>query len=1188
MDWTSLSSRARCSIAFIAVLLACVSLAAASANGAAAERTTAAAPGGFTEAWSAQRNPEAPAEGGPPILAGPVAYSPRVGEPPRFFAMALAQRLVLSDASGREVWALPLEGDAQQTIAVADIDRDGRSELLLSLEDAVACARDDGRLAWRRPIDGVMGCPVAADLVGDARLEVVAGDGNGGVTCLDAAGRVLWHLLAENARRPVDKDPFVSRLNWNFERYANRDVTSSLAVGDVDRDGQQEVIVATEPGFVYCVSGLGEWKWQFCAGGQCFGAPVIADLDGDGPVEVVVGSDDRHLYILRGDTGAVRAACPTQWGVTPSIAVADLDRDGASEIAFGDAAGFLYCCDAQGGERWRLPLKDPRKTSDYGDRMVAPPAIADVDGDGELELVVGIRGRECLYVVGADGKIEAAYQLESGRAQQLAESGVQDTPVVADLEGHGQLQVLAATKLFSTRLFRTSGNAMRVAWAGARGTPALTGCVLASCGGATKRGLSRERALEQGTIALSSEASSLVDGIVNADVRRPSNVPAVLLTAVRTTSGVPELRIDQVLTPQDQFGLAIPADNDWPTAVRCVEVTAGDGHVLAEASTRIRMSAAAARQRVHEGALALADAAIQKLRLDWPNNVALAAARAAGIEGLTSATPSPADWAKRDVKVAAQLRALPDIADRQRAGGGPTWLVAWTANPWDPFEPGTAWPEDTANQAVVETSLYRGEYESATIDLLNLSALPLQVRLAVSDLKPEGETPQPAPPHISLRQTTMVPRPAGDQVGDALVALDEPGVITISPMQAAQLWVTINGDQASEGLYKGAITLTEMRPKGKTATVPVQVNVLPIALPEKSPVRFCTWAYLENSAFANQIDAAMADLIAHGNNVFTLSAGITVRFGDAGQVTPPEWTQFDVQLSRYVGHGLILILEPNLQFSGQGEPSQDIYAKAHAEAIRLLARHMSDKGLTYSDWAMYVVDEPGLEHGPRIEYLVEHGRRIKAADPQIQNYTDPIVVMGLDDLERAAPYVDIWCPEQDSLYRIWGPTADMHAEERLAVMRADSSQVWTYECFPRVKRISPLGYYRHQAWLAWKLGLNGLGFWTYCTGQEDPWTPSKDEYLLVYPGRDGPIPSKRWEACRDGVEDYQALWLATQAADAAASRGASSAQAARAELGQLVDTIIHERAAWQALRAARRRIAEITLTFQSAAPSAVP
>jgi hypothetical protein len=1125
----------------------------------------------MTELWRLEREQKTPNAGGEPVLAGPVAYSPRAGEPPRRFAMVMGSRLTVSDAAGQELWSAKLDGAAQQTLAVTDLDRDGRNELVVSLDDAIVCARDGGTIAWRRAIGNVVGA-ACGNVVGDERLEVLVADGDGGLTCLDSGGRIMWHLLAEGAYRPADKDPFISRLNWDFERYLNRDATAPPAIGDVDGDGQAEILFVTEPGFVYCLSGRGEWKWQFRARRMCLGAPVIADLDADGKPEVLVGSDDRHLYILDGSTGRVRAAAPAKWSVGPNVAAADLDGDGKQEVIFGDDTGVLYCCDASGRERWRLPFKAESSVANYGDRFVAPPAIADVDGDGKPELVLGMRGRELLYVVSARGQVEASHPIEDGMPQSLADSGVWHTPIVADLDGDSRLEVLIATRLFATCCFRAAGKA--------DGTSAATGAGRMPSGAATKTDLRRQRAEHSGVITLTNDASSLVSGAVNADVRRPADIGAVLLSSMTTVSGARELRIDQVITPRDQFGIAVPVDRDWPASLRCTEVDAADGRVLAEASADIKLSAADARARAHDQTLSAAQAAIQALHLDWPNKTALAAARAAGVDGWTSAPPSAATWAQRDIKVAAQLQALPRLVERQRGTDGGAWLLTWTANPWDLFDSGMAWPEsDAAVPAKLDIALYRGEYEAGAVNLLNLSAQALGVRVAASDLVAADGSQLAAAQHIILRQAAMVPRRAGDRVGDALPRLDESGIIAIAPMQAAQLWVTIFGADAKAGEYAGKITLTELTPDGKQAAVPLQVKIWPITVPERTPVHLCTWAYLDSSLFANQIDAAMADLVAHHNDVFTYAASFDAPYDATGHLGAPDWSPLEARIDRYKDHGIILLSEPTLKFTGQGKAPDDAWEKAYAESMRALAHHLTEKGLKYEDWAIYVTDEPGLERGPRITYLIERGRRIKHADPRIQTYTDPVAPMALEELKRAAPYVDIWCPEQDSLYRLWGPTADMRSEERLAIMKGDSPQVWTYECLPGTKRKSPLGYYRHQAWLAWKLGLNGMGFWTYCTDPNDPWLPNKDEYVLVYPGKNGPIPSKRWEAVRDGVEDYTALWLARQALGAAVARGEAGAVATRAELDNIVTQVVQQRAVWPSLQQARHRVAEITLAF---------
>ena len=99
---------------------------------------------------------------------------------------------------------------------------------------------------------------------------------------------------------------------------------------------------------------------------------------------------------------------------------------------------------------------------------------------------------------------------------------------------------------------------------------------------------------------------------------------------------------------------------------------------------------------------------------------------------------------------------------------------------------------------------------------------------------------------------------------------------------------------------------------------------------------------------------------------------------------------------------------------------------------------------------------------------------------------------------------------------------------------------------------SPLGYYRCQAWLAWHHGLTGMGFWSYCTSEDSPWFPPalRHEYLLVYPGA-GVVSSKRWEAVRDGIENYGLLTALKQAIDKnGASAQPEDVKAAKQLLGE--------------------------------------
>lgn len=106
---------------------------------------------------------------------------------------------------------------------------------------------------------------------------------------------------------------------------------------------------------------------------------------------------------------------------------------------------------------------------------------------------------------------------------------------------------------------------------------------------------------------------------------------------------------------------------------------------------------------------------------------------------------------------------------------------------------------------------------------------------------------------------------------------------------------------------------------------------------------------------------------------------------------------------------------------------------------------------------------------------------------------------------------------------------DGKQKTKLDIIKSSGKAVWMYECDDNAKHQSPLGYYRAQAWLAWQHQMTGIGFWSYCTSQDDPWfvPRMRYDYLLVYPGY-GVVSSKRWEAVRDGIEDYAMLGLLSQ------------------------------------------------------------
>jgi hypothetical protein len=114
------------------------------------------------------------------------------------------------------------------------------------------------------------------------------------------------------------------------------------------------------------------------------------------------------------------------------------------------------------------------------------------------------------------------------------------------------------------------------------------------------------------------------------------------------------------------------------------------------------------------------------------------------------------------------------------------------------------------------------------------------------------------------------------------------------------------------------------------------------------------------------------------------------------------------------------------------------------------------------------------------------------------------------------------------LIDIWMPMIDLLKEDKelLEFYKSTGAKVWTYEAPEHSKFLKPLGLYRLQPWLAFEYGLSGCGMWTYNWGNR--WAMDQSEletWGMIYEDGENIVTSRRWEAYRDGVEDFNMLTL---------------------------------------------------------------
>jgi outer membrane protein assembly factor BamB len=209
---------------------------------------------------------------------------------------------------------------------------------------------------------------------------------------------------------------------------------SSPAVGDVNGDGKQEVVIASgDVRALLCFGTDGKELWRVKAENPIPSSPALADLDGDGKLEALIGTNDKALWCVDG-AGNVRWKAPLEDNVGDSAATAcDLDGDGKPEILVG-ADSIVYCFDAQGKERWRyamLPLRDQKEAP----KIQAPLACGDADGDGKPNIVLGA----------SDGSVRCLDDngRELWRVMETSEPCVSG-PVIGDLDRDGSSEIVVA------------------------------------------------------------------------------------------------------------------------------------------------------------------------------------------------------------------------------------------------------------------------------------------------------------------------------------------------------------------------------------------------------------------------------------------------------------------------------------------------------------------------------------------------------------------------------------------------------------------------------------------------------------------------------------------------------------------------------------------------------------------------
>ena len=350
---------------------------------------------------------------------------------------------------------------------------------------------------------------------------------------------------------------------------------------------------------------------------------------------------------------------------------------------------------------------------------------------------------------------------------------------------------------------------------------------------------------------------------------------------------------------------------------------------------------------------------------------------------------------------------------------------------------------------------------------------------------------------------------------------------------------------AEAGDYKGQVTIKTDKAE---ISLPLHLKVFPLTLPDQRHLMVTEWyttGYFkkfhdidvsDSQRFFEMLKVYAENMVEHRQNVFRIGLDLITCKKAANDSLIFDFSRFDKWADTFWETGKMDLLETGFvaRFGEGGWSSKEILlrdfrAQIESSGKRItipgkeflpkflpaLENHLREKGWLEKT-VFHIADEPSnhniMSWREASEFVHKYAPALRRMDAIETTHCFDRLEIWVPKLDHLAAWYDVFKRAQNQGYELWFYTVG----------------IFQKGSYPNKTVDVPLIESRILHWLNYRFALKGYLHWGFNHWTDDPFTAPgrhRGDGWHVYPKRDGLINSLRWEQMRNGIQDYEYLWM---------------------------------------------------------------